>query len=232
MSRSSMRTAITSSPASCRGRAPDAARSPWPIPGSPPPGRPARTPRPRRPARSAPGSVWFAATSTGVAEPSATHRARVTSGLADQAVAAVADDAGTRDQSSSTVISPVSDQLWANGGGWTPARAQQAAIECCVMPVEAAPRPKLAPRYRGGGERAHRSGGRGGGAGRRGAAGPPPALRRLDASRRASSTPASRSRTPRCVRSRRRRASAAASAASCRRATTRSAAARSSFATG
>ena len=36
---------------SCRGTGPDEVRSPWRIPGSPPQGRPARTPPPRRPAR-------------------------------------------------------------------------------------------------------------------------------------------------------------------------------------
>jgi 8-oxo-dGTP diphosphatase len=52
--------------------------------------------------------------------------------------------AGTRDQSSSTVIRPVSDQSCASGG-WTPARAQHAAIRAVYMPVEAAARPNSPP---------------------------------------------------------------------------------------
>src|SRR5829696_5027968 len=99
--------------------------------------------------------------------------------------------AGTRDQSSSEAISPVSDQLWRSGGavGADPARAapvgtsRQHAVarKTKKRMAEEGPASEVSPRYRGHDERPNPRRQRSRPARRAGAARAPPQIRRLDA---------------------------------------------------
>ena len=184
-------------------------------PGAPPPGSAARTPRPPRRRPIAPGSVRSAVTSTGVPEPSARTVRGSVPGWAIMPSPRCPTIAGTRDQSSSAEIRPVSDQSCEKGGGGSRrgrSRRLRSMLGACpdeaVSPENSPPdtfsRDRAADPCRGGvvvrdGKvlLVHR---------RATTTGRCP---------RASSTRARPSRTPRCGRSRRRPACAARSAASC-----------------
>ena len=165
---------------------------------------------------TAPGSVRFAVTSTGVADAVGQDRSRVHAGLGDHAVAAKADDrrdAGPvvvgRDQAG---VGPALGERRRGCGDDAAGRCGEVRGACPGKPWGGMTRPpgtvtRVSDRIDAAGGIVVRDG--------RVLLVAPASLRRLDLPEGRSSTPASRSRTPRSARSRRRPGCAAASAASC-----------------